>query len=110
MIYAVRASVTGKKQIVYRFVIINKSEYLQEVYAVSYFEPLLRYSEGENFWGRLTRYGKRHKNGNVMVYTHQEIDNIAVIASDISDKKYEVSGTVSKNMFMGDSCRTLTNA
>ena len=110
LIYAVRASVTGKKQIVYRFVIINKSEYLQEVYAVSYFEPLLRYSEGENFWGRLTRYGKRHKNGNVMVYTHQEIDNIAVIASDISDKKYEVSGTVSKNMFMGDSCRTLTNA
>lgn len=110
IIYALRVSVTSKKQIVFKSTAINKCDTEKEVYIVSYLEPLLRMSENENFWGLLTRYGNKYDNGSYKIYTRQGIENIAVIRSCVNGENYSLDGTVSKDSFLGAKGRTLLNS
>lgn len=111
VIFSLRMHVTSEKQINFTVSAINKTEQSVPVYLVSYMEPMLRFSNTDEFWGLMTRYGKRYENGSYRLHTTQWVDNIAVINKNVyADNILNDCATVAKSDFLGVSGRNLTNA
>ncbi len=110
IIFAARVSVTSKKQIYFKLMAVNKSKKEQEIYLISYLEPHLRFSNEDNFWGQLTRYGKKYNHGSYVISTEQGIKNFAVINTNISGKSFKIESAVAKGVFLGVRGRNITNA
>lgn len=107
IVFAVRCFVTSKKQISFKICAINKGKEKLPIYLTSFMEPLLRFSDNENFWGILTRYAKRFDNGNYMISTTQDVENFATVSVKAQSK---CESTVAKSEFLGISGRNITNA
>ena len=111
VIFALRANVTSEKQLNFTVSAINLTNQNVEVYLSSYFQPMLRYMNTDNFWGYMTRFGKRCKNGNTILWNESDKTNYAVFNRQVVSSEIPViEETVGKNIFMGALGRGIMNA
>ena len=82
-----------------------------DVYAVSFFEALLRYIAHEDFFNRMTKYGRILEDGSFILNSlNATSDSLVIKKATYGKDYYEHSATVSKNGFCGASGRNVTNA
>lgn len=107
--FAMRVFVDKKKKIHFTLFAENKTGEKKEIYLASFMEALLRYTEGEKFWDRMTKFGEMRENGFVLRSKNRETDSLAVNRKIIG-KADEVYRTASRNDFCGMRGVTVANA
>ncbi len=118
-IFALRANVTSEKRICFTLSAINCTEHDLDVSISSYIDPMLRFSNNEDGWALLKRYGWYNGKDSFKITRYpnpenqdiQNITNIAVINRAVKcQNPYEIESTVSKSIFFGEKGRCLFNA
>ena len=116
---ALRVSVTAKKEICLAVCVINTADTAADITVVSYIDPMIRFTNNEDPWALLKRYGwyDGKSSFRILRYPNPEnqdvvnLANIAVINRCVeSQSPYDVEGTVAKSSFLGERGRCLFNA
>ena len=110
--FALRAAVDKKKHIRFTLSAVNKTDGEKEIYLASFIEAMLRYSENETFWQRMTKYGKRCDGGSfILTSKNRETDHLVINRALCGDGKLTGgSYTTARNSFLGGSGRSLENS
>lgn len=105
--FAVRLHTDRKKHIRFTLSALNKTDNEVPFYISSYFEAILRFSETEMFWDKMSKFGKRYENGSYLLRsdTHCLVVNSNRIGG-IVEKAYHTAG---RSDFIGCKGRTITN-
>ncbi len=107
--FAVRLHVSADKHIHFAYTAINKTKETVPFYMASTVEAILRFQESEDFWCRMTKFGKRYGDGNAMLRSGE--NDCLVI--NVKASGGEVAGeyrTMGKSDLLGSKGRQLTNA
>ncbi|MDD6095725.1 MAG: hypothetical protein PUC29_08295 [Clostridia bacterium] len=107
--FAVRLHVSADKHIHFAFTAINKTGETVPFYLASSVEAILRFQETEDFWCRMSKYGKRYPDGSAMLRSdadHCLVINKAAFGGEICGEYC----TMGKSDFLGPRGRQLTNA
>ncbi len=107
--FALRVFVDKKKKIHFTTFAENKSAEKKEVYLASFMEALLRYTEGEKFWDRMTKFGEMRDHGFVLTSKNRTPDSL-VVNRKIIGAADEIYRTASRNDFCGMRGVTVANA
>lgn len=116
LIFSLRINVSSDMFVNFTLCAINKTNEKVETYLSSYFEPQLRYTNNDNEWAPLKRYGKSYENGAFKIRRDSNPDdndpvNYAVFNKMIFSKNTcVIESTVSKETFMGGRGRVFVNA
>lgn len=116
---SLRVSVTTDKEICFTVCVINGENANSDITVVSYIDPMVRFTNNEDPWALLKRYGWYDGKGSFKILRYpnpenQDVVNLACYAvinrSVESGSAYDVEGTVAKSVFLGDRGRCLFNA
>jgi len=110
--FVLRVYVDQNKHIRFSVGAVNKAE-KREIYLASFFEPLLRYFETENFFHRMSKYGKHFENGSFLMQSANNPgkmrDSMAMnvaTTGNVTSRHF----TTAKKTFLGRKGGNLTNA
>ncbi len=116
---ALRANLGSDKKIYFTLSVINTAESEKDVSVVSYIDPMIRFTNNEDPWVLLRRYGWYNQRGSFKIkrYPNPEnqdvinVTNIAVINRAVkSENPCNITSTAAKSVFIGEKGRTLFNA
>lgn len=108
--YAARVYIDDDKRVCFSIGAVNIGEE-REIYLASFFEPMLRYTNYEDFFKRMTKYGEHFDNGSYIIHADNvgAQDYLAVrvnVEGDVADRYF----TTAKNDFIGGVGGNVTNA
>ena len=108
--FAVRMNVTKEKTIHFSVCAENKSAETKKIYLASFFEALLRFTESEGFWDKMSKFGSK-EGENFILWSRNGKEDCLVVNPHVSAGKVTgKSTTVSRNDFCGYKGRTIANA
>lgn len=109
--FAVKMSVSPNKNIRFSVTCENKSEGTRKIYVASFIEALLRFTESEGFWERMSKFGKLCGDGSYILWSRNGSEDCLVVNTKVTrgnlKKRYS---TVGRSVFLGYKGRTLANA
>lgn len=108
--FAVRMSVTKEKTIHFTVSAENKADGARKVYLASFIEALLRFTESEGFWDKMSKFARREEGGCILWSRNGREDCLVVNPSVTAGTVRAKSSTVSRNDFTGYRGRTIANA
>lgn len=109
--FACRMFVTKSKDIRFSVTAENKSDRTKNVYLASFVEALLRFSESEGFWDRMSKFAKRYSENSVVLWSRNGREDCLVVNSEIIEGNVKKAcGTVARSVFLGFKGRNITNA
>ena len=107
--FAVRLHTDREKHIHLSFTAINKTDETAPFYLASSVEAILRFQESEDFWCRMSKYGKRYPDGSAMLRSGENdcmVINETAMGGEIAGE-YRTMG---KADFLGPKGRQLASA
>lgn len=116
IIFALRACVSNKKEIIFSSCAINKKNTPRRLYIASFISPHLRFSNGDDDWYMSRRKGILYDNGSFALMREPSPGEdvpltIAVINKNIEcESEYTIDSTVSSKEFYGINGNRLFNA
>lgn len=108
--FSVRMNVTKNKTIHFSVSAKNKSGRTRSIYLSSFYEALLRYTETESFWDRMSKFAEKFDNGIILWSRNKQEDCLVVNSSVSLGKAKRKFVTVSRNDFLTFKGRTIANA
>lgn len=107
--FALRLHVSADKHIHFSYVALNKTEETVPFYLASSIEAILRFQETEDFWCRMSKYGKRYPDGSSMLRSEKN-DCLVINEKQLGGTNCGEYRSMGKSDFLGPRGRQLCNA
>lgn len=109
VVFAVRVFVDSEKKIHFSLFAENKTEEKKEIYLTSFMEAMLRYTDNESFWNRMTKFGEIRENG-FLLSSKNEVTDYLAVNRKLCCTADAIYRTASRNDFLGMRGVTVANA
>ena len=102
MVFALRIHVDKAKHIHFSLMAINETGEAKEFYLANFMEAMLRYSDFEKFWDRLTKFGKI-ENGTFVLSSRNngKLDSLVINRKVTMGKSTAEYATAARGAFLG---------
>lgn len=109
--FACRMSVSPDKHIHFAVTAKNKAKGAKKIYVASFIEALLRFTENEGFWDRMSKFGKLYGDGSYILWSRNGKEDCLVVNTKVTvGKAAKRQSTVGRSVFLGYKGRTIANA
>lgn len=108
-VFALRVYVDENRHLRFSVGAVNLAEE-REIYLCSYFEPMLRYREVDDFFARMTKYAEHFGCGSYLLKADNDVTDYFAVNNAVTGNAVKKYSTTAKNTFIGRVGGNITNA